>query len=216
MFRGRQSTRNPISRPHRRDFVGANPSPSPRSRPRSPGACGRQPARNHDFGPHPRGFVGAHRCENPIRDTMRGGLWVPTGTKLRSPAPPEGFCGRQDARKSVSRGHWERGYQRTRNLDSSRHARGFVGANPADRPVLAPRMGLCGCRMPHRAPARLVAGSVELLVNGRSILHISAQSICLARDALRNGRAPPRRRHAGRPALDTAGPLAPPGGSGRA
>jgi len=35
---------------------------------------------------------------------MRGVLWVPSDAKTRFPAPPEGSCGRQDARKSVSRG----------------------------------------------------------------------------------------------------------------
>jgi len=95
-----------------------------------------------------------------------------------------------------------------------------VGARGAEARVRGPTEGICG-RQPGRSPrlaskGRAVwlsnaalrpgtagAGSVESLVNGRSILRIYPQSSYLAGIAPRTGKAA-RGAGAGRPALDTA------------
>ena len=149
--------------------------------------------------------MGARRRETAIRDAIRGDLWVPHRTKFRFATPYEGSCG----------------CQATRNGDSRRRARGIVGARGAETRFWGPTEGMCG-RQPGRSP-RLAsegraawvshaalrpgaawAGSVESLVNGRSILRISPLSSYLTRRAPRTTQAA-RGAGAGRRARHTTG-----------
>jgi len=154
------------------------------------GDCGYHTARNSDSRRHTRGLVGARRRETAIRDAIRGDLWVPHRTKFRFATPYEGSCG----------------CQATRNGDSRRRARGIVGARGAETRFWGPTEGMCG-RQPGRSsrrasedravwmlnaalrPGAAWAGSVESLVNGRSILRISPRLSYLTRRVPRTTQA---------------------------
>ena len=180
--------------------------------------------------------MGANRRETRIRIPTRGDLWAPTGAKRGFASPPEWFFGYQSAGNSDSRPHpsgfvgarparfglvtpceGDCGCQGPGNPVSGPD-RGdlWAPANSADRHLSPPRLG-CACRTPHCALARRVPGLVEPV--GQRTVHSAylPQSSCLAdiapttaRPAGRAGARPDR--HCTR----LAGPLAPPGCSGRA
>jgi len=76
---------------------------------------------------------------------MRGDLWAPGGRALAFASPPEGICG----------------CQTTRNLDSCRHARGFVGAKRRETRIRGPSAAMLWApRRPAAAFSRPTAGAV--------------------------------------------------------
>ena len=129
--------------------------------------------------------MGAKRRENPIPGPTRGVLWAPRRAKV-------GFAR-----------HWGRGYQRTRNLGSSRHPRGVVGANPADRHVPLPRAEPCGCRTRHCPPARHGPGWSSCRSTDGSFCASPPSRVALPAARREPGRPPAA--PARRPALDPAG-----------